>query len=226
MPTTMGATCGSAQSIRPSALVPNAKLSSVRRGAACSSSAIGNVGASAGCDAGTRALRNDSMRSTSARMPSGCAVLAGVGVRLAEGVGFGAGGGAAGLSWVGSGSGSGSGSVSGADGGAFASSDSGAGSSRSMAGRRTSGSGSPGATGGVAASCASGSASEGAAGEAVGIGSARSATPSRSSTCSAPAGRSRRWRRKPRARIGRRGISSAHSASVSCARYSAAPAIE
>ena len=95
-----------------------------------------------------------------------------------------------------------------------------AGAAFSFAGRSTSGSSSSRSIG-SRVSCAAGL----RWGAGVGAGSARSDTPSRSSTRTAPVGKSRRWRRKPRARIGRRGISAAHSLSVNCARYSAAPAM-
>ncbi|HBK15028.1 MAG TPA: hypothetical protein DDZ54_05340 [Erythrobacter sp.] len=58
-----------------------------------------------------------------------------------------------------------------------------------------------------------------------GIGSARSDTPSRSSTRTAADGRSRRCRRKPRVRIGSVGMIPAHSSPVRSARCKAAAAI-
>ena len=60
--------------------------------------------------------------------------------------------------------------------------------------------------------------------ECSGTGSPRSCTPSRSSTPSAPCGKSLRNRKNPRARIGSRGISSTQSSSRNCARDKAAEA--
>ncbi|MBN92148.1 MAG: hypothetical protein CL954_10155, partial [Erythrobacteraceae bacterium] len=177
--------------------------------------AIGRVGASPGAVRGARALRKVSIRSTSARMPSDLSGFCP------------AGGGTGSTGSTGSASSGATGGPSGSTGlvGSAASVGGGAGSG-ACAVRSVKGAG-PCMPAPVSAgpSASAGSAPGSFAATVFGIGSARSDTPSRSSTRTAADGRSRRCRRKPRVRIGSVGMIPAHSSPVRSARCKAAAAI-